>query len=55
MSYGDYMHIYEVSFIQNQTSVFLLETDWSRGQSGINSASENLRPLADRFITSWLS
>lgn len=55
MSYRYYMHIYEVCFIQNQTSVFLMETDWSWGQSGINSASENLRPLPGRVTLSWLS
>lgn len=55
MSYRLYMHIYEVHLKQHQTSVFLMDTDWSRGQSGISCASENLRPLPDRDTFSWLS
>jgi len=49
------MHIYDVCLKLNQTSSFLMETDCSLGQSGINCASENLRPRPRRAIFFWLS
>lgn len=54
-AYRNYMHIYDVCLKLNQTSSFLMETDCSLGQSGINFASENLRPCPRRAIFFWLS